>query len=342
MPSISQERCRMNISCGKYGKITVKSGAADSISRYVGKNRHVLILTDSGVPCEYAERISSGFENAVICRTDSGEGSKSLSCVWNICEYMLSENFTRHDALISLGGGVVSDIGGFVSSVYMRGIDFYCVPTTMLSMADAAVGGKNGVNLHSVKNVIGTFRFPKHTIIDPCFLKTLDKRMISSGIAEIIKIAAVLDGDFFERMERDACSTEELIAGAVKLKCGIVKQDPYERGVRRVLNFGHTVGHAVESLGGRSHGECVALGMLVMSSPSARQRIAALCSRYGLPTSLDGIDTVATERAIVHDKKSEDGYINCILCENIGTYREKKLTVAEITEMIDDVRSVRH
>ena len=247
---------------------------------------------------------------------------------------MLEKEFTRKDCVVAVGGGVVGDLSGFAASCYMRGIDFYNVPTTLLSQIDSSVGGKTAVDLDGVKNAIGTFYQPKKVIIDPNVLETLDERQLRAGLAEAIKMAATCDGELFGILEKsDSLATDlpTIIERALLIKKNVVEKDPDEKGLRKVLNFGHTIGHAIESAseGRLLHGECVALGMLPMCGKQARERIENVLKKYGLPT-----ETERTPEELLpfvkHDKKAAFGTVSTVFVPTIGQFEFKKATPEEL------------
>ena len=240
--------------------------------------------------------------------------------------------------VIAVGGGVMGDLAGFAAAVYMRGIDFYNIPTTLLSQVDSSIGGKVAVDMDGVKNVIGVFYQPQKVLIDPDTLNTLDRRQLSAGLAESIKMAATSDRTLFEKIEQSEKLEDildEVIEGSLRIKRDVVQQDPTEKGLRRVLNFGHTVGHAIESAmdGQWLHGECVAAGMLPMCSPKARQRIARVLEKYELPTHTD---RTADELLsyIQHDKKAADGGVKAVCVDEIGSFVFRQMNLAEIAERV--------
>lgn len=285
-------------------------------------NRRVLVVTDSGVPKEYAETVCAQCAAPTAVTLPSGEETKSFSSLQTLCRVMLEKGFTRTDAVVAVGGGVIGDLAGFAASVYMRGIDFFNFPTTLLSQVDSSIGGKTAVNFEGVKNVIGTFYQPFAVLIDPLTLDTLPKRQIASGMAEVIKMAATFDADLFEALENGNLPIEEIIARALQIKARVVEADTREAGLRRVLNFGHTVGHGIESaegLGGLTHGECVALGMLVMSGGEMRERIRRVLKKWGLPTEIHA-DISKVLEALSHDKKASGDRISVITCDAPGSY----------------------
>ena len=252
---------------------------------------------------------------------------------------MAEKSFTRTDCVVAVGGGVCGDLGGFVASTYMRGIDFYNVPTTLLSQVDSSIGGKVAIDLCGYKNIVGAFYQPKMVVIDSNTLKTLDKRQVSAGLCEAIKMAATCDSQLFELIEKSESldrDIDEIIVKSLKIKGDVVEKDPKEKGLRKVLNFGHTIGHAVESdesLGNLLHGECVAIGMIPMSSPSVAKRLAVVLEKYGLPTSTNkDADTLISY--IARDKKAKGNSITVVFVNEIGSFEMKDIPISEMKEYI--------
>lgn len=321
---------------GSYDVITER-GILKRVGEHAKLDRRVLVVTDSGVPEEYARTVMSQCARPVLVTLPEGEKNKTLASFELLCRTMLENGFTRTDCAVAVGGGVVTDITGFAASAYMRGIDFYNVPTTLLAQTDASVGGKTAVDLDGVKNIVGAFYQPKGVFIDPDVLKTLEKRQFSSGMAEIIKMAISLDRELFCEIEKASAgeNIEKLITESVRLKADIVQRDEKESGLRRVLNFGHTVGHAVETLSGLYHGESVAVGMTYMCSDDVRARLIPVLQKYSLPVSTD----IAPEKlyeVLLHDKKADGGYINAVFVNSVGSFEIKKLRSDELLQIMKD------
>lgn len=319
--------------------ITVGAGILDEAKNLFNLERRVFILTDTGVPREYSEKIKKAAKQAVIYTVPMGESSKSLEVLRLVLTEMMKFGMGRSDALVAVGGGVVGDLGGFAAATYMRGIDFYGVPTTLLSQVDSSIGGKTAVNLGEVKNIVGAFHQPRGVLIDTDTLKTLPKRQLSNGLAEAIKMAATFDAALFERLEREGFSeenAEDIITAALKIKKAVVEEDEREAGLRKVLNFGHTLGHGIEAeeeLRGLFHGECVALGMVPMISAKERARLVELCRSVGLPMEYK----YDVERALsyaAHDKKCQSGYVNVILVEKIGSFKIEKMSLFDFERAV--------
>ena len=316
--------------------ICIERGALDKAGELFRLDRKVLILTDDGVPQTYAQAVARQCAEPFVLTVPHGEGSKSFPVLETVLAKMLDSGFTRGDCVVSVGGGMITDLGGFAASVYMRGIDCYGVPTTVLADVDASSGGKTAVNFRGVKNIVGAFYQPKAVLIDPDTLKTLPSRQINSGLAEAVKMALTLDGKLFERFEKEDPDLEEIITRSVLLKRDIVEQDEKETDLRRVLNFGHTIGHGIESAakGTLLHGESVALGMLPMCAGPVRERLIKVLERMGLPTEID-LDPNEVYAAMIHDKKSLAGGVGIVRCDAPGTFTIETVPFEKLRPLID-------
>ena len=300
-------------------------------------DRKVLIITDNGVPPQYAQAVLSCCPQGSIFTIEEGESHKSLACVEGILNDLLSKGFTRSDAIVAVGGGMVGDVAGFAAACYQRGIDWYNVPTTLLSQADSCVGGKTGVNLGGVKNAVGAFHQPKGVLVDTDTLATLSPRLLSEGMAEVIKMAATSDADLFRMIENGGYSLPELVSRAILIKVDVVLRDPKEKGERAVLNFGHTVGHAIEAAGKGEfyHGEAVAAGMMYFSTGEAKTRIEALLRRYNLPVS-DPFPADTLMRFASSDKKKSAGGFKTVWVDRIGSYSFRQLSEDDLRSVIEN------
>ena len=319
--------------------INIERGALSGTGEILRVYRKVLIVTDSGVPQKYIRTVAERCSEPVVAVIEKGEASKTPENFVNLCRRMLGAGFSRKDCVAAVGGGVSGDMAGFAAACYMRGIDFYNIPTTLLSQVDSSVGGKTAVDLDGVKNIIGAFYQPKGVIIDPDVLETLSPRQFACGAAEIIKIAACMDRELFERIERQGIAgnphLEEIIAAAVALKARVVEEDEKEKGLRRVLNFGHTLGHGIETVTGLFHGECVALGMLPMCSDEAlRARIKAVLEKEGLPVMLskEAPDSEMVIASSMHDKKADGESIVTVRLDDIGSFRFEAASQEQLME----------
>ena len=317
--------------------------AADKIME---NDRKVCVITDSGVPKEYAKKLLASLgEDALLHVIPAGEANKNFDTLQSVLRTMLEAGFTRSDAVVALGGGVVGDLAGFAAATYMRGIDFYNIPTTLLSQVDSSVGGKTAVDLDGYKNMIGAFWQPKAVFIDPDLLATLPSRQISNGLCEALKMGATSDPKLFEIFEKNDVLShpeliDEIIVRAVTAKRDVVEIDEREGGLRKVLNFGHTLGHAIESSLALSllHGECVALGIPPMCEGKVKERLKKALSNIGLDTEAKKYitDKNSILTALTHDKKSASGgTVNAVILKDIGNFEFVKLTPEELIERLD-------
>ena len=326
---------KLTINCKTYSyDVIIQRNILNNISEYLSLQRKVLILTDDGVPSEYVLKISSQCLNPIIVTVKQGEQSKNIDNYQLVMNTLIENGFTRTDCLVSIGGGVVGDLGGFISSTYMRGIEFYNIPTTLLSQVDSSIGGKTAIDYNGIKNIIGSFYTPKCVLIDPNTLKTLDKRQLHAGLVEAIKMACTCSSSLFEIISKSKnleYDIDEIIFQSLQIKQKIVEEDLEEKGLRRVLNFGHTLGHIIESASNYKllHGECVGIGMLSFSSDKARKQIKKLLKKYNLPTSYD-LSLKDIEDYLIHDKKKTGDYIWIVSVENIGSYELKKIKIDEL------------
>ena len=308
--------------------IVIKRGAIKNADKYMNLDRKVLIVTDSGVPKEYSASVAACCMHPIPVTVPEGEATKAWEFVSMLCKLMLDAGFTRSDCVVAVGGGVVGDLTGFAASIYMRGIDFYNIPTTVLSQVDSSIGGKVAIDFFGVKNIIGSFHQPKCVIVDPDTLKTLDKRQISNGLAEALKMSLTSDAELFRIFEEGRAEEEidTVIERSLKIKKYVVEQDEKESGLRKILNFGHTLGHGIEACEGLYHGECVALGMIPMCSETVRQRLIGALEYLSLPTRFD-FDLERALDAASHDKKCSGGDISVIYVESVGSCEIRKMPI---------------
>ena len=318
--------------------IVLERGVLSRAGELLKLDRKVLVVTDSGVPAQYAETVAAQCKDAVIVTIPEGEASKCFAMFESLCKKLLEEGFTRTDCVVAVGGGVVGDLSGFVAASYMRGIDFYNIPTTMLSQVDSSIGGKVAIDFCGVKNIIGAFYQPKKVLIDPDVLSTLPKRQLSNGISEAIKMSLTSDATLFEMFESGDADhmIETVIERSLRIKKAVVEQDEKESGLRKILNFGHTLGHGIESeeeLHGLYHGECVALGMLPMCSPEVGKRLKKVLVHWALPTEITG-DLEKMLEIAAHDKKCAGDSISVVWVEQVGSCEIRKMPMEEFKAMV--------
>jgi len=324
------------------------------------------IISDRNVAPRYGnvaqkELIKAGFNPSLIV-VPAGETAKSLKTVQACYDQLAAHRLERKSFIVALGGGVVGDLAGFVAATYLRGIDFVQVPTTLLAQVDSSVGGKVGVNLKAGKNLVGTFYQPRLVLCDLGTLTTLPLREYRAGLAEVIKYGIICDAALFKRLERDlpkllkrhARTLVEVIARCCQIKAEVVSQDETESGLRAILNFGHTIGHALEAISGYGkylHGEAIAIGQVAAAILSACllnfplrdvERISNLFKRAGLPTDVR-LNTTQRARlfdAMLLDKKVKGGDINFVFARRIGRVEYgHKVSALLIRQALDSQRS---
>jgi 3-dehydroquinate synthase len=332
------------------------------MARLFGKGRSVVIITDSNVGPLYAERATEslregGFELKTTITVQAGEAAKSLRIAEEVCAQMAQAGINRKSIAVALGGGVIGDLAGFCAAIYQRGIPYVQVPTTVLSQVDSSVGGKTGVNLAIAKNSVGCFHQPRLVIADIATLDSLPKREWNEGFAEIIKHAAIRDAAMFDAIDDVLDGKGDmtaLIARNVAIKARIVEADEFEtKGLRALLNFGHTIGHAIETAatyGHLLHGEAISMGLVAAARLSVShgelpakdaRRLIALLERFSLPTSLpDGMKTEDLIHSLKRDKKFEDGQVRFVLLKSAGdAFVSDKVTLRDIEKAIEELRA---
>ncbi len=318
--------------------IWLERGAINRAGEFMNLNRRVLVVTDSGVPAQYAETVAAQCAEPTVVSVPEGEASKCSDRFLELLGVLTEQGFTRTDCVVAVGGGVVGDLAGFAAACYMRGIDFYNIPTTLLSQVDSSIGGKTAIDFGGYKNIVGAFWPPRGVLIDPDTLATLPARQVSNGMAEAVKMALTHDPVLFAIFERDEQldRIEEVIERSLLVKKSAVEQDEREGGLRRVLNFGHTLAHAIESAEDMAHyyhGECVAIGMLPMCGSDVRARLIPVLERLNLPTAVSGeLDRIL--EALNHDKKTDGKDIAVVTVPQVGTFEIKKLPLDAYVQQV--------
>ena len=324
------EILHMNLGEHSYD-IVVERGSLMRAGELLNLDRRVMIVTDSGVPADYARAVQAASREPYLYLSEPGEDAKSIGSWQMILNAMMEAGFTRRDCVVAVGGGMVGDLAGFAAAAYMRGIDFYNIPTTVLSQVDSSIGGKTAVNLGRIKNIVGAFHQPKKVLVDLDLLDTLDQRLVSEGLAEALKMGLTSDAELFGIFEKGNISEcmDEIILRSLRIKKNVVEQDEREQGLRKILNFGHTIGHGVESCGGLYHGECVALGMIPMVSDALRPRLLTVLEKLHLPTHTDA-DAQRIYDAMRHDKKSLGDRVTVVTVPEAGRYEMKEISFEEL------------
>jgi len=329
-------------------KISIEDNGLQKLGAYIAEHHQearIAVITDNNVAELYHDKIKSSLPNADIFVVEASEKSKSMKVAEALCEDLLEVGFGRNDVVVGLGGGMVTDLAGFVASVYMRGVPYVVVPTTLLSMIDAAVGGKTGVNL-GAKNIIGTFYPAEAVLVDQAFLKTLPERELKTGMAEAIKYAAILDASLEEVLMAKKTDYQPILEKCIGAKVKVCNEDLKEGGLRKVLNFGHTLGHAIEFLSHYklTHGESISIGIVLANQIAQNlgkqtkahgDRVVEMLKKYNLPTDLPkGMKLAEVIGMVNRDKKMEGEKVTFILSPKMGQYEMVKLTPNELMKYL--------
>lgn len=318
--------------------ILLGQGLLSNADKYLNLNRKVLIITDDGVPSEFSEVVASKSKDAKIVTFKQGEASKNVD-TWSMCLKEAADfKMSRKDVVVAIGGGVVGDLAGFVAASYMRGVDFYNIPTTTLSQIDSSIGGKVAVDLDGIKNIVGAFYQPKKVLIDLDTLKTLDIRQVNNGLAEAIKTGLIGDPSLFELLEKydGRKHIEEVIYRCLCFKKYVVEVDEKETGLRKILNYGHTIGHAIETCGNGEliHGEAVGIGMLkIIDDKYLKDRVLRVLTKYALPIDFE-YDKNEVFEILTHDKKGNGDSIDVIYVNEIGKAQIQNKKMNELKELL--------
>ena len=333
-------------------EIIIRRGTLDEAGLIASKHissRRAAIITDSTVDKLYADRLAASLESAGISAIKyvfpAGESSKNVETYIGIINFLAENRLTRSDAVFALGGGVVGDTAGFAAATYLRGIKLVQIPTTLLACVDSSVGGKTAVDLPSGKNLLGTFYQPHVVIIDPDTLNTLTEEVYLDGAAEVIKYAAIMDEEMYPLFDDFRNNIDEIITRCVKNKKTVVDQDERDNGLRQLLNYGHTFGHAIELIKNYTlgHGHCVSIGMAIMSracvkkgmcDPICAKKLIDALENMGLPTSTD-IPAEKIYGAMLSDKKRAGDKINLVVPSTPGICVLHKIPVEEALGFIE-------
>ena len=351
---------RLNVNLPEHPyDIIIKKESLLEVGRWVAqlwRRQKVVLVTDDNVEPLYGREVASqlrseGFE-VFTFTFPAGEASKNLSTVEKLWEFCAQQGLTRSDGVIALGGGVVGDLAAFAASTYMRGIHFLQIPTSLTAQVDSSIGGKTGINSNYAKNMMGTFAQPDGVLIDPEVLKTLEKRDFREGIGEIVKCALIADKQLWIRLNeiKDADEllqeAEYFIRAACDVKRKLVVEDQFDQGTRLYLNFGHTIGHAVEAYAGYGqvmHGEAVAIGMVQISKVAESKglmpkglvtQIKAVLQKFQLPQTYEPWDEAALFEILSHDKKARGKMIKIVLVPEIGQAKIHEISLQEMKEYL--------
>lgn len=303
--------------------VIVERGILHRAGECIGRHGHVYLISDDGVPLLWRNMLQEQYPDACMFVCKHGEKHKNLETCQKILKDMLSHNLSRKDTVIALGGGVVGDMAGFAAACYMRGIAYINIPTTTLSQIDSSIGGKTAVDLSFAKNCVGAFWQPDMVLVDPDVVQTLTRRHYANGLVEAVKEGLTFDEKLFSLFEDDRIDEhlEEIIIRCLLIKKDVVEKDEREGGLRKLLNFGHTYGHAYETyfgMEGYYHGECVGLGMCTMiENEEIRARLKRVLEKLGCPTSCQ-VDSEKMMELLHHDKKADHEHVTVVRVEEIG------------------------
>ncbi|MCQ2958594.1 MAG: 3-dehydroquinate synthase [Bacteroidales bacterium] len=322
-----------------------------NVANYLPKNKKIAIITDPVIHSLYGKQFPKA---DLILEIPQGEENKSMQSLDAIFEKLIENEFDRTSFILGIGGGIVCDMSGFIATIFMRGIEFGFVSTTLLSQVDASVGGKNGVNFRGIKNIIGTFSLPKFVICELSILKSLPKTELLSGMGEVVKYGAIYSEEFFKYIENHISDIknyslevfESLVYESVRIKAEVVNNDARESGMRRIFNFGHTFGHAIEKLTHMPHGCAVSVGMVYAAklsvlkgkmSQSDCDRLIALLNKMEMPVSCE-VDPAELLHVMRSDKKREGESVHFVYLDAIGSCVVEKLSYNELATVINDLR----
>jgi 3-dehydroquinate synthase len=313
--------------------VYIERGALKKAAQLIDAEHKVFIVTDSGVPSVWVDCVRGQFPDADLFVFPQGEASKNLNVYEELVSDMLDCGISRNDCVIALGGGVAGDLAGFAAATYMRGIKYVMIPTTTLSQLDSCIGGKTALDVGGTKNIVGAFWQPSAVIIDPDVLSTLPERQFAGGMAEAVKAGVIRDAGLFGIFEEEDYKdhVEEIISRSLKVKKDIVENDEREAGERKLLKFGHTLGHALESCSKQhySHGECIAAGMIAAAGPGLKDRLKKVLRKMGLPTKAEA-DKEELSEFMRSDKKASDGSIDIVVADEPGKARIERVSFEEL------------
>lgn len=327
------------------------SGCGDTI-RTVTKAKKAAVVTDDIVAGLYLKSVVDSLENSgfevVTFAFANGEASKCTQILLDVYDFLVNSEITRSDIIIALGGGVVGDLTGYAAATYLRGVDFVQIPTTLLAQVDSSVGGKTAIDLPSGKNLVGAFKQPKCVICDIDTLSTLSDEFFADGMGEVIKYGMIKSASLFEKLANEDIKEciEYIIAECISIKRDVVEADEFDKGDRMILNFGHTLGHAIEkyyNFTGISHGKAIGVGMSVFTELAENinvckvgtlDRLNSCLDKYKLPTAVKpSLGELA--KFCLNDKKRDSDWINIVLCKDIGKSYFTKISIADFYKFLN-------
>lgn len=313
--------------------IYLETGLLQHLQDFIDVNKRYYIITDCGVPKQWVTQVTSLLSNYCMYTIEQGEHSKNIQTYQDLLTDMLEKQISRNDTILAIGGGVVGDLAGFVAATYKRGMQVIQIPTTLLAQIDSSIGGKTAIDFAGVKNSVGAFWQPTMVLIDPNTLSTLSPRHLHNGMAEMIKAGLIQDESLFSLFEQPDLDLVVAIQKSIEVKRKIVEMDEEEKGIRKVLNFGHTFGHAIEShyhFETYYHGEAVGIGMVMMiDQPEIQNRLITVLKRYQLPISCD-VEKEVLKQYLYNDKKANQTAIDVIKLDQIGKCRIETVDISTL------------
>ena len=321
-------------------RVIIEKGCHTHLKDYMDFNGRVMVITDQNIPDSLKEKVLSQFENPILAEVPQGEVAKSFEVYGDLLANLLENGFSRKDFIIALGGGVVGDLAGFVAATYKRGCRFVSIPTTTLSQIDSSIGGKVAINMNGLKNCVGTFYHPETVFVDTDTLKTLETRHFYNGLVEALKAGCIYDAELFdifknhaEELSVDSEYLEQIITRSLLVKRDVVQQDEKEQNLRKILNFGHTIGHAIESLYNLKdyyHGECVANGMVMITeNGQIKADLIDILAKMHIPSVTD-LDTDKCIEFMKNDKKASGATVDIVKVDTIGTATIEKVAIEDM------------
>ncbi len=321
-------------------RVIIEKGCHTRLKDYMEFNGRVMVVSDDNIPDSLKETVLNQFEGAILAEVPQGEKAKSLEIYTYLLATLLENGFSRKDFVIALGGGVVGDLAGFVASTYKRGCRFVSIPTSTLAQIDSSIGGKVAINMNGIKNCVGSFYHPEAVFVDTDTLKTLNPRHFYNGLVEALKAGCISDEELFSlfrehahELKTDSPYLEEIITRSLLIKRDVVQQDEKEQNLRKILNFGHTIGHAIESLYNLKdyyHGECVANGMLMIEEDEKiKADLVDILTKMHIPFVSD-LDTDKCIEFIKNDKKASGSTIDIVKVDRIGQAYTEKIEIEDL------------
>ena len=321
-------------------RVVIEKGCHTHLADYMDFNGRVMVVTDNNIPDSLKETVLNQFEDAILAEVPQGEDAKSFAVYGDLLATLLENGFSRKDFVIALGGGVVGDLAGFVASTYKRGCRFVSIPTTTLSQIDSSIGGKVAINMNGIKNCVGNFYHPEVVFVDTDTLRTLEPRHFYTGLVEALKAGCIRDAQLFDIFKQhadqltvDSLYLEQIITRSLLMKRDVVQQDEKEQNLRKILNFGHTIGHAIESLYNLKdyyHGECVANGMVMITeNQQIKADLVDILEKMHIPFVTD-LDTDRCIEFIKNDKKASGATVDLVKVDVIGEAYIEKVAIEDM------------